>query len=172
MLWPRATISNDWSSGTPAFSIVASWRVKNVTSFSDTRFPPRNVWRLILVMRTPWRRRLLVTTVSDAAFVSPRTWRLLRSTPSHRNVCSLTSDLRCAVAVAMVVFPGAAPGRRHHSFVTASTSSSDIRPALTFRRPDWRRLRTPSFCARSAISSALPLRMIRMRMSSEIGITS
>ena len=36
LLWPRATMSNACSSGTPAFSIVASWRVKNVMSFSVT----------------------------------------------------------------------------------------------------------------------------------------
>src|SRR6185295_11760578 len=105
LLWPRATISNDCSSGTPAFSIVASCRVKNVMSFSLTRRPPRNVWRLILTMRMPWRRRLVVTTVSDAAFDSPRTWRLLRSTPSQRYVYSLTSRRDAAVAVAMVRGP-------------------------------------------------------------------
>ena len=43
-------ISNDCSSGTPAFSIVASWRVKNVMSFSPTLLPPRNVCRLILTI--------------------------------------------------------------------------------------------------------------------------
>ena len=73
LLWPRATISNDCSSGTPAFSIVASWRVKNVMSFSLTERPPLNVWRLIRTMRMPCRRRLVVTTVSDAALDSPRT---------------------------------------------------------------------------------------------------
>ena len=67
LLWPRPTISNDCSSGTPAFSIVASWRVKNVMSFSLTLLPPRNVCRLILTTRMPCRRRLVVTTVSDAA---------------------------------------------------------------------------------------------------------
>ena len=51
--WPRATMSNDCSSGTPDFSIVASWRVKNVTSFSLTLRPPRKVCRLILVTRPP-----------------------------------------------------------------------------------------------------------------------
>ncbi len=46
LLWPRATMSNACSSGTPARSMVASWRVKKVTSFSPTRRPPRNVCRL------------------------------------------------------------------------------------------------------------------------------
>ena len=101
LLWPRATISNDCSSGTPERSIVAIWRVKNVMSRSVTLRPPRNVWRLILVMRTPCRRRLVVTTVSDAARNSPRTWRLLRSMPSQRKVNSLTSLRAVAVAVAM-----------------------------------------------------------------------
>jgi hypothetical protein len=84
LLWPRATISNACSSGTPALSIVASWRVKNVMSFSLTRRPPRNDWRRSFAIRMPWRRSVVVTTVSDAARISPRTWRLLRSVPSHR----------------------------------------------------------------------------------------
>ncbi len=83
LLWPRATISNDCSSGTPALSIVASWRVNIVTSFSVIFLPPRNVWRLILVTRMPCRRRLVRSTVSDAARASPWSWRLLRSTPSQ-----------------------------------------------------------------------------------------
>src|SRR6266705_2820138 len=86
--------------------MVASWRVKNVMSFSLTRPPPRNVWRLSLVIRIPCRRRLDVTTVSDAALDSPRMFRLLRSTPSQRYVYSLTWDsLRCATAVAMASSP-------------------------------------------------------------------
>src|SRR5664279_903067 len=72
-------------------------------SFSLTDLPPRKVCRLILTIRTPWRRRLVVTTVSDAARDSPRTCRLLRSMPSQRNVYSLTSRRDCAVAVAMIV---------------------------------------------------------------------
>ena len=112
LLWPRATMSNACSSGTPARSMVASWRVKNVMSFSPTRRPPRNVCFLILVTRMPCRRRLVETTVSEAARVSPRTWRLLRSKPSQTKVNSLTS-LRCAVAVAMITpqFPADAVTR-------------------------------------------------------------
>src|SRR5208282_4557945 len=59
-------------------------------SFSLTLRPPRNVCRLSFVMRTPWRRSMDLTTVSDADFVSPRTLRLLRSMPSQRKVYSLT----------------------------------------------------------------------------------
>src|SRR5207244_4664544 len=62
--------------------------------------------------RIPWRRRLVLTTVSDAPFISPRTLRLLRSMPSHRKVYSFTSlrgslrtSLRCAVAIAMMSLP-------------------------------------------------------------------
>ena len=33
LVLPRATMSNDWISGTPAFIIVASWRVKMAMSF-------------------------------------------------------------------------------------------------------------------------------------------
>ena len=62
-------------------------------------------------------------------------------------------------------------GRRRHSLVMASISSSDVMPDLTLSRPDWRRSRTPSFCAWSAMSIALPLRMMTWRMSSVMGIT-
>ena len=165
--WPRATISNACSSGTPAFSIVASWRVKNVMSFSLTLPPPRKVCRLSFLMRMPCRRKLEVTTVSDAALISPRTLRLLRSMPSQRYVYSLTRvSLRCAIAVAIVVTSGG------YSLVIASISSREVTACLTFSKPDWRRFFTPSFCDWSAMSSALALRMISWRISSEIGITS
>jgi hypothetical protein len=42
---------------------------------------------------------------------------------------------------------------------------------LDLSRPDCRRSRTPSFFACSAMSYALPLRMIKRRMSSLIGMT-
>ena len=41
-------MSNDCSSGTPAFIIVASWRVKNVMSLSVTFLPPRKALLLDL----------------------------------------------------------------------------------------------------------------------------
>src|SRR6185437_3143214 len=106
LLWPRAMMSNDVRSGTPAFSIVASWRVKNVISFSPIARPPRNDWRLILSTRIPWRRRFDVATVSEIARSSPRTGFLLRSTPSHRKVSSRAfRSLRRTVAVAIVIGP-------------------------------------------------------------------
>src|SRR4029453_13385151 len=60
----------------------------------------------------------------------------------------------------------------HQSLVTASISSSDVIPDFTLSKPDWRNVRTPSFAACSAMSIALPLRMMSWRMSSVIGITS
>ena len=85
LLWPRATMSKACSSGTPARSIVASCRVKNVMSFSLTLRPPRNVCRLILVTRMPWRRRLRRDDRLGRGPASrPRTCRLLRSNPSQR----------------------------------------------------------------------------------------
>ena len=141
-----ATMSNDCSSGTPAFSIVASWRVKNVMSFSVTLRPPRNVWRLILVTRMPWRRRLVVTTVSDAA----------ARLAAHLAVVAVDAFPDERVFLDVVVGAGSdcgghgcpsMRGSARHSLVTASISSRDVMPFLTFSRPDWRRLRTPSFCA-------------------------
>src|SRR5215217_5876831 len=85
-------------------------------SFSLTLRPPRNVWRFRRVTRMPWRRRLVRTTVSDAALVSPRTWRLLRSTPSQMKVNSLTRMSRRG-AVAVVVAMAVLCARRRRSFV-------------------------------------------------------
>src|SRR5438552_16145754 len=112
LLWPRATISKDCSSGTPARSIVASCRVKNVISRSPTFLPPRNVSFLIFWSRIPCRRRFVVTTVCEAALDSPRTCRLLRSTPSQTNVYSLTSLRDAVVAMAMVGFLSRESGSR------------------------------------------------------------
>jgi len=39
--WPLPTMSNDCSSGTPAFIIVASWRVNSVRSLSWIFLPLR-----------------------------------------------------------------------------------------------------------------------------------
>src|SRR5512132_1039610 len=125
-LCPRATISKACSRGTPAFSIVASWRVKNVMSFSLTLPPPRKVCRLSFLMRMPCLRKLEVTTVSDAALTSPRTLRLLRSMPSQRYVYSLTRvSLRCAIAVAMVTSGGLLVGDRFN-FLERSHALLDL----------------------------------------------
>src|SRR5947209_4241773 len=104
LLWPRATISKHCRSGTPALSIVASWRVNIVTSFSVIFLPPRNVCRFILVTRMPCRRRLVRSTVSEAARASPCNWRALRSTPSQTKTYSFTSRRCCRAAVA-IAFP-------------------------------------------------------------------
>ncbi len=123
----------------PARSIVASWRVKNVMSFSVTLLPPRKVSRLIFWTRMPWRRRLVVTTVCDAALDSPRTWRLLRSTPSQTNVYSLTSLRRAAAARCGGSGHGAdslsGEIRCGYSLVMASISSSEVTPSFTLMRP-------------------------------------
>ncbi len=64
LLWPRATMSKDCSSGTPAFIIVASWRVKNVMSFSVTFLPPRKRLPLELGDADALAAQRVVTTVS------------------------------------------------------------------------------------------------------------
>ncbi len=80
---PRATMSNDCSSGTPAFIMVANWRVKMAMSLGLMRLPERMRRFLILVTNTPCRRSEAWTWFSPAARVSPRTIRPLRSLPSH-----------------------------------------------------------------------------------------
>src|SRR5690242_7559379 len=59
----------------------------------------------------PCRRRFVVATVSDTARNSPRIGLLLRSTPSQRNVCSLTfTSLRATAAAVAMTFPSYACG--------------------------------------------------------------
>ena len=58
-----------------------------------------------------------------------------------------------------------------HSLVIASISSREVMPVLTFSKPDRRRSRMPSLRACTAMSRALPLRMITWRISSVIGMT-
>ena len=81
--WPLATMSKDCSSGTPAFIIVASWRVNRVMSLSVIFLPLRSDRFLTLVTRMPWRRSVALTTFSPLARSSPRTCLPLRSRPSQ-----------------------------------------------------------------------------------------
>ncbi len=76
-------MSKDCSSGTPAFIIVASWRVNSVMSFSVTRLPPVRRCFLILVTWMPWRRSLEATTASPLARNSPLTVLPVLSRPSQ-----------------------------------------------------------------------------------------
>ena len=89
--WPRPTMSNACSSGTPAFIIVASWRVNSVTSLSLIFLPVLNVCFLILVTRMPCLRNDALTSASPAARISPRTFLPLRSLPSQANIDSLVA---------------------------------------------------------------------------------
>ena len=165
---PRATMSKACSSGTPARIIVASCRVKMAMSFCLIERPPPIRRFLTLVTRMPWRRRLALTMASPPARNSPRTILPVLSLPSHSKTKSLM--LLAATAVAIVPPVNPLPCRRY-SLVTEITSSSVVTPALTLTSPDWRRSRTPSARACSAMSSAVPsLRMMRW-MLSVIGMT-
>jgi hypothetical protein len=59
--WPRPTMSKACSSGTPAFIITASWRVKIVMSFSVIFLPPREETFLTEIFCKPWRRNCAST---------------------------------------------------------------------------------------------------------------
>ncbi len=83
LLLPRPTMSNDCNSGTPAFIMVAIWRVNRAMSLGLILLPERMRRFLILVGRTPWRRSVALTWFSPAARTSPRTVFPLRSLPSH-----------------------------------------------------------------------------------------
>jgi hypothetical protein len=66
-------MSKAWSSGTPAFIITASWRVKTVMSLSVIFLPPRDDTFLTLETWMPWRRSDVVTAASPGARSSPFT---------------------------------------------------------------------------------------------------
>ena len=89
-------MSNDCSSGTPAFIIVASCRVKMAMSFCLMARPPEVRRFLSFVTRMPWRRRLAVTAASPPERISPRTTLPFLSLPSHSKMISL-ADLAIAV---------------------------------------------------------------------------
>ena len=169
LVLPRATMSNDWISGTPAFIIVDSWRVKTAMSFCLIALPPLMRRFFTLFTMTPWRRRLALTMASPPARISPRTDLPFLSLPSHSKTMSLT---RCFAASAVAMgSPGPLSDSSRYSFVTEITSSSVVIPERTLSRPDWRKSRTPSRCACAAMSWAIPdPRMIRW-ISSVMGMT-
>jgi hypothetical protein len=80
---PRATMSNACSSGTPAFIIVASCRVKTAMSFCLIERPPLMRRFFTRVTRMPCRRRLADTMASPPARISPRITLPFLSRPSH-----------------------------------------------------------------------------------------
>ena len=164
---PRPTMSKACSSGTPAFIMVASWRVKIAMSLGLMALPLRILRLRILVGSTPWRRRAETTWFSPAARVSPLTCLPLRSLPSHSKTNSFTDLLLIAVAIVIRV-PYCQAG---YSLVHPSTSSIEVMPFLTFNKPDCRKLRTPSRRDCSAISMELPSRKIIRWISSLMGIT-
>ncbi len=81
--WPLPTMSKAWSSGTPAFIMTASWRVKIEMSFSVTFEPPREETFFTLETWMPWRRSVAMTTCSPPARTSPLTTLPLLSLPLH-----------------------------------------------------------------------------------------
>ncbi len=71
LLWPLPTMSKACSSGTPAFIITASWRVKIVMSLSVIFLPPPCFTFFTLPTWMPWRRSMAMTTCSPPARISP-----------------------------------------------------------------------------------------------------
>ena len=169
---PRATMSNDWISGTPARIIVESWRVKTAMSFCLIALPPLMRRFFTLLTITPWRRRLALTMASPPARISPRTGLPFLSLPSHSKTMSL---IRAFAASAVAIrLRGANLAFRfsfRYSFVTEISSSSVVTPARTLSSPDWRRSRTPSRWACSAMSIELPEPRMIFWISSVMGMT-
>ena len=162
---PRPTISKACSKGTPAFIMVANWRVKMAMSLGLIRFPARMRLFLILVGKTPWRRNVACTWFSPTARISPRTGLPWRSLPSHSKMKSLMPlDAAVAMAVSLDVV-------WCYSLVTARISSSEVSPSLTLCSPACRSERTPSRRACSEISSSVPSARMMRWMSSVTGIT-
>jgi hypothetical protein len=96
---PRATISNDCSNGTPAFIMVASWRVNSVTSLSVMRLLLENrlLCFLTLVTVIPCLRSTELTVASPPACNWPLTFLPRLSMPSHRKVASLIAFAAVAI---------------------------------------------------------------------------
>ena len=88
---PRATMSNDCNRGTPALIMVESWRVNKAMSFGLMVLPALTRRFFILSTRMPWRCKVLRTTASDAARISPWAGRFCLSTPCQTNMKVLTS---------------------------------------------------------------------------------
>ena len=93
------TISNDCSSGTPAFIMVASWRVNRVTSLSVMRLALLNrvLCFLTLVTVMPCLRNWELTMASPPACNWPLTFFPRLSMPSHRKVASLIAFAAVAI---------------------------------------------------------------------------
>src|SRR6476646_8073789 len=102
LVLPRATMSNDWISGTPAFIMVESWRVKTAMSFCLIALPPLMRRFFTLLTITPWRRRLALTMASPPARISPRTGLPFLSLPSHSKTISLIRPFAATDAVAIL----------------------------------------------------------------------
>ena len=173
LVLPRATMSNDWISGTPARIMVESWRVKTAMSFCLIALPPLMRRFFTLLTITPWRRRLALTIASPPARISPRTGLPFLSLPSHSKTMSLIR-LLCSYVPLPYVFEDRTPPLRFlvcYSFVTEISSSSVVMPERTLIRPDWRRSRTPSRWACSAMSIAVPDARMILWISSLIGMT-
>src|ERR1043165_3875660 len=101
--WPRPTMSKACSSGTPAFIITASWRVKMVMSLSVIFLPPPVRTFLIDWTWMPWRRRLAATADSPAARLSPLITFPALSFPVQEKLYCLTSAAGFFATAAMVV---------------------------------------------------------------------
>jgi hypothetical protein len=107
LAFPRPTMSKDCISGTPAFIMVASWRVKIAMSLGLMDLPERMRRFLIFEASTPCRRSAACTWFSPAARSSPRTSLPLRSLPSHSKTNSLCVGLArgdATVAIRSPVF--------------------------------------------------------------------
>src|SRR6185369_13387692 len=101
--WPRPTMSKACSSGTPAFIITASWRVKMVMSLSVIFLPPPVRTFLIDWTWMPWRRRFAATADSPAARLSPLITFPVLSLPVQEKLYCLTSAAGFFATAAMVV---------------------------------------------------------------------
>ncbi len=174
--WPTPTISKACTSGMPAASMVASWRLKTAMSSGLILPPPLKSWRSFFTLTaiTPWRRSSAWTSFSLTASVRPLSRLPLRSVPSQTQGNSFfASAAACAMSARpdYVKRPNASPNRTQ-STVTRLTSSRLVRPSRTFLRPAVLRSQIPSRRAASRMSLALPpARMIRP-ISSVTGMTS
>ena len=141
--WPLPTISKDCTSGIPAASMVASWRMK--TAISPEVIVPDEANNPLLCLRirvgtTPWRRRSARTAASSAAIALPLTFWPFLSVPSQIKGTVLT------VAASAISFVHSSEVE-NYSIVTRLTSSRLVTPSLTLFKPARRKSITPSLAA-------------------------
>src|SRR5690349_4851785 len=135
---PLPTISNDCTSGIPAASMVASWRLNTAMSSGATLPPLLNAADCFLIRLTamPWRRRSARNAVSSGARLLPETRLPFLSIPDHENGTSRLTPFAPLVAAAVAMIAGSLFDRHAVDFFDAGQACLDLLEACSPQIPD------------------------------------